>query len=203
MARFPTPEDTLDRLPIRQLSVEERFFRVGKTSYLSPLHFSRDLNSRFSPRRTDSGVLYLAASEEAAIGETVCRNAAEKTRAESSILLSVLAELGMYRIMIQGEGSFLDLTVDHLARYNLDARLASEYDQGRIPPYQWCPDWADKALELGLAGIRFPSRHSPKQECVALFEGSRFMFITQKMYTLDDERALAILDSVFDWGVEF
>ena len=58
----------------------------------------------------------------------------------------------------------------------------------------------DKARDLKLAGILYPSRHKIDATCLALFDVGTD--IVEGVYgTLDDDQYLEILEDEFKWGL--
>lgn len=81
-----------------------------------------------------------------------------------------LQKLGMFELRLQGSVEVLDLTASNLVKYRLDAGILSDYDKSAWPPYKFCPAWSALAIDLGLGGIVYRSRHPIDQSCLALFE---------------------------------
>lgn len=80
MSRLPAITDVVGNLPCRTLPAGSGWHRITGLAYPSPLYFDRGAGSRFNPASGTFGALYLAETLTGALTESLCRNAALKTR---------------------------------------------------------------------------------------------------------------------------
>ncbi len=200
MSRYPDSNDTLATLPIKILESGTGFFRVSGIEHVSSIFYSTNTENRWTPESGAPGVCYMAATEIGALAESECRNVAKKKAAQMVSSLTALGTRGMFVLELFEPIKVLDLTIHHLGKYRLDAGILSDYDDSRVPPYRYCPTWAQHCAELGLGGILYRSRHKTDEVCVALFD--RGVKLTEFLAgTLDADRYLDILENEFNWGL--
>ncbi len=200
MSRLPESSDTLDSLPINTVDAGSRYYRVNSIGHPTSVFYSRSRQNRWTPLAGSVGVCYMAEMEVGALAESVCRNAAQLRVAEKFTSIDELHRLGMYGLQVQGSVDVLDLTVPNLSKYRLDAGILADYDKSAWPPYRFCPAWATRAVDLGLGGVLYRSRHHVDQLCLALF-GLDVLVDEVRLGTLDENHYLGILEDEFDWAI--
>lgn len=200
MSRLPEIGDTLATLPLRTVEAGAQFYRVSDIAHPSCIYYSRSPESRWTPKGGAIGVCYLAQTQVGALAETVCRNSVYLRDDERVSSLYDLHQRGMYRLGVVAAINVLDLTVSNLVKYRLDAEIMADYDKTASPPYRFCPTWAAHAVDLGLGGILFRSRHCVDQVCLALFQ-DRTALLELPQGHLDEARYLRLLDDEFNWGI--
>lgn len=153
MSRFPDAGDVLDELPRHTLDAGTGFFRAAQNQFPSPMHFATQPNGRFNGPQ---GTLYLAETLIGAVAESIVRNVAEMRPEQKIVHESSLKAHSIYMVRSGHDLRVLDLTVPELGRFQLDARIFSEYDSTTPErPYHWGPAWASHAHDLGLDGLRY------------------------------------------------
>lgn len=201
MSRLPSDEDSLEHLPLSVIETPSRWLRIARIEHRTPLYFNRMPGGRFNPTSGRFGTLYCARDLVGALAESVCRGAAGLPPDARVVSEAGLAAQALYEIRILVELRVADFSVPNLARYGLDARIFSEYEDA-LAEYRFGPIWADHLCSLGLDGILYPSRHHTRSLCLALFERDEADLDWQFIGTLlESDRALAVLETVFDWGI--
>ena len=195
MTRAPDPYER--NLPTKELSRDSRWFRVSKSTYPSPIHYSFD--GRYHSEKKAFGVLYLAKTETGALAESICRNAHLMQSDERIITEKELNTRSLYQIQVKDSLKLLELTTPNLSKHRLDARIWSEYSD-KDPHYEYGPKWSDHAYSIGFDGILYFSRHKTDAVCLALFD-KELDLVESEGHGLNTDSIIDTLRSEFDWVV--
>lgn len=201
----PPPADLARRpLPTVAVVAGTVLHRVHRLGY-DPLFFGppvlgpsgaprRVPESRFDSASGRFGVLYLGATPEAALVETLLRNPRRRLVAAARI-----AERATSAIVVLRDLALVPLIDAGLQRLGLDNSITTG-------PYAPCGLWADALHDHPLApdGLVYRSRHDPAQTCIALFERqeARVAAHGAPVPLLDDPGAVAAILDRYGRGID-
>lgn len=150
-------------LPIRDLATTTVLHRVHRTHH-SPIFFGPGAGKaptyRFDSATGRFGVLYAGLSLDAALIETLLRQPSRLTIDPSDVLTRSASRLEASRPL-----RLVDLDGPGLSRLGIDGAI---FTGPYGPTWRWSDALRGHADEPD--GILYPSRHDPRELCVALFE---------------------------------
>lgn len=196
MSRLPLAEDTIDRLPARG-STFRSLYRIAEV-YPDPIYWSKE--GRYGPKSKKFGVYYVGTTLTAAIAESLLHGAGTKSAAERIVTIDQAEKKHVFQIDVHPTLDLLNFDTPRLPKYGLDARIYTEI----LPTggYEYGPSWSDHAKGLGFNGILYPSRHTPKQTAIALFERPKSDISVKDLGpVIDSAEALEIIVDDFGWGL--
>lgn len=157
---LPRPRH-LERQPLPLVSWSSPLFRICG-SQRDPLYFGRRGDFRFDDPRGSFGVLYAAATPEAAFVETCIRDRGATLR---TLVKRDLERRRLVQILPARTLRLADLAGPGLSRLNLDGRLTSGN-------YRLAQAWSRACWRHPVRpdGLLYHSRFNPSQLCLALFD---------------------------------
>jgi len=158
----PGPPADFAARPLPLVTVGGKLYRVHRRQH-NPLFFGKTGDNRFDDALQKYGVLYASMTEEGAFIETFGEPLEVGFVTEAQLGARKLSQIEIVKPL-----KLVDLDGRELRRMGADARLFSgQHDVAQL--------WSRAAYDHPAApdGLRYPARHDPSQQAVALFERAR------------------------------
>jgi len=184
----PAPPVDLARRELPLVPASGRLYRVHRTRH-TPLFFGKTGGNRFDDPRREFGVLYAGCSGACAFVETFAEPLDVPFVTWAELAGRKLSEIEIVRPL-----RLASLVGRDLRRLGADARLfAAEHDVAQA----WSRALHDHPARPD--GIRYPARHDPGEQAVALFDRARpFLRARVARAALGAPRNRALLGALLD-----